>query len=110
MIRRPPRSTLFPYTTLFRSRLVRRAAALGHEQELVLAAAGGVQLDLGGQGAAGVPLVPHGQRRELGGAEVQRGVSVVDAAGDVLLVAAVAQPLLAPLSHHHRGPVVLARG
>src|SRR5690242_21042152 len=24
MIRRPPRSTLFPYTTLFRSRLVRR--------------------------------------------------------------------------------------
>src|SRR5258708_19566384 len=26
MIRRPPRSTLFPYTTLFRSRLVRRRA------------------------------------------------------------------------------------
>src|SRR2546426_5973194 len=25
MIRRPPRSTLFPYTTLFRSHLVRRA-------------------------------------------------------------------------------------
>src|SRR5690348_18008151 len=25
MIRRPPRSTLFPYTTLFRSRRVRRA-------------------------------------------------------------------------------------
>src|SRR5256885_10765218 len=25
MIRRPPRSTLFPYTTLFRSRLVREA-------------------------------------------------------------------------------------
>src|SRR2546428_9131620 len=28
MIRRPPRSTLFPYTTLFRSVLTRRAAAL----------------------------------------------------------------------------------
>src|SRR5258705_10250890 len=28
MIRRPPRSTLFPYTTLFRSRLHRRAVAL----------------------------------------------------------------------------------
>src|SRR5256885_13087780 len=27
MIRRPPRSTLFPYTTLFRSRLQRGAAA-----------------------------------------------------------------------------------
>src|SRR3712207_7354037 len=32
MIRRPPRSTLFPYTTLFRSRIARnieRAAVLG---------------------------------------------------------------------------------
>src|SRR2546430_4376116 len=31
MIRRPPRSTLFPYTTLFRSEPVRvRAVGLGH--------------------------------------------------------------------------------
>src|SRR2546422_4344777 len=33
MIRRPPRSTLFPYTTLFRSRLVRKKTithALSH--------------------------------------------------------------------------------
>src|SRR2546427_7315006 len=29
MIRRPPRSTLFPYTTLFRSICCERAAALG---------------------------------------------------------------------------------
>src|SRR2546430_6172234 len=29
MIRRPPRSTLFPYTTLFRSLISRRAALLG---------------------------------------------------------------------------------
>src|SRR2546425_9107823 len=28
MIRRPPRSTLFPYTTLFRSRLEKRVAEL----------------------------------------------------------------------------------
>src|SRR2546426_2852299 len=28
MIRRPPRSTLFPYTTLFRSRVLRRLEAL----------------------------------------------------------------------------------
>src|SRR3989449_7333910 len=27
MIRRPPRSTLFPYTTLFRSRMLRRSVA-----------------------------------------------------------------------------------
>src|SRR5258708_8576681 len=33
MIRRPPRSTLFPYTTLFRSRLIRKRAKkqLPHE-------------------------------------------------------------------------------
>src|ERR1039457_5129277 len=30
MIRRPPRSTLFPYTTLFRSRIVRR-----HESAII---------------------------------------------------------------------------
>src|SRR3712207_7531532 len=30
MIRRPPRSTLFPYTTLFRSRVRRPCAAVGH--------------------------------------------------------------------------------
>src|SRR2546426_6508869 len=30
MIRRPPRSTLFPYTTLFRSPLLHRAAARRH--------------------------------------------------------------------------------
>src|SRR2546421_4691535 len=31
MIRRPPRSTLFPYTTLFRSRRVRRGGGCGGE-------------------------------------------------------------------------------
>src|SRR3712207_8206728 len=30
MIRRPPRSTLFPYTTLFRSQVERVEAALAH--------------------------------------------------------------------------------
>src|SRR2546422_8495756 len=35
MIRRPPRSTLFPYTTLFRSRDARRrAAALRHQDQV----------------------------------------------------------------------------
>src|SRR3712207_6931159 len=44
MIRRPPRSTLFPYTTLFRSRgQVRHAdVALGGEREEALQAARGV--------------------------------------------------------------------
>src|SRR5256885_9892990 len=31
MIRRPPRSTLFPYTTLFRSVLARMLGGLGHD-------------------------------------------------------------------------------
>src|SRR3712207_8986046 len=33
MIRRPPRSTLFPYTTLFRSTLVANALAGGGDKE-----------------------------------------------------------------------------
>src|SRR2546427_9066430 len=32
MIRRPPRSTLFPYTTLFRSRLVRQKGRVARVQ------------------------------------------------------------------------------
>src|SRR5256885_11932529 len=39
MIRRPPRSTLFPYTTLFRSRLILR------DQSAQQTLAGGVVLD-----------------------------------------------------------------
>src|SRR5258707_3105902 len=36
MIRRPPRSTLFPYTTLFRSPFQRRLAAARHLQHLAV--------------------------------------------------------------------------
>src|SRR3712207_7140862 len=35
MIRRPPRSTLFPYTTLFRSRRLARAVVAQHARDLV---------------------------------------------------------------------------
>src|SRR2546427_10667316 len=35
MIRRPPRSTLFPYTTLFRSKLVRQYTTLASLQEVM---------------------------------------------------------------------------
>src|SRR2546430_12722603 len=38
MIRRPPRSTLFPYTTLFRSDLVRKVAWAGDKLALALEA------------------------------------------------------------------------
>src|SRR2546430_11347741 len=40
MIRRPPRSTLFPYTTLFRSLVVGRGAREQQEQVRVLGARG----------------------------------------------------------------------
>src|SRR3712207_8113531 len=39
MIRRPPRSTLFPYTTLFRSRGARLGEGRGVEHDRVVAAA-----------------------------------------------------------------------
>ena len=42
----------------------------------------GVQLDLGRQVGAGVLLVPHGQRRHLGVAQVEPRVRVVHAAAD----------------------------
>src|SRR3712207_8061230 len=36
MIRRPPRSTLFPYTTLFRSCIKLKIGAINFEEELAL--------------------------------------------------------------------------
>jgi len=92
--------------------LVRRAAALGHEQELVgvLVAGSGVcvQLDLGGQVRAGVLLLPHGQRRVLGVAQVQLRVGVEHALAERKLVGALAEHLLAALAHDDRGARVLA--
>src|SRR3712207_8874886 len=45
MIRRPPRSTLFPYTTLFRSLVVVAAHDVGAAR-LYLAVGGGAHLDV----------------------------------------------------------------
>src|SRR2546430_13753588 len=45
MIRRPPRSTLFPYTTLFRSVVVQGLAGIGVDVEAREVAAGDVQPD-----------------------------------------------------------------
>src|SRR6266550_8519937 len=81
MIRRPPRSTLFPYTTLFRRRPRFVAEALRTDEERLVAAlaARGVErgLDLGGahrlavrSGAAPHPDLLAGDRRRVGGEEV----------------------------------------
>src|SRR3712207_9581471 len=55
MIRRPPRSTLFPYTTLFRSRLFGRAAWVLFG---LLVVAGSVELSLYAVRASGEPFSP----------------------------------------------------
>ena len=89
--------------------LVRRAAALGHEQELVGVAVDRVDLDLRGQVGAGVLLVVHVERRHLRVAQVVVGVGVEDAARDRLVVAAAGEHVLALLAHHDRGAGVLAR-
>src|SRR3712207_7098591 len=57
MIRRPPRSTLFPYTTLFRSGH-RSAPDDGERQQ---AAPGGTDLDLGAHGRADAAVVRSGE-------------------------------------------------
>src|SRR2546428_14172277 len=68
MIRRPPRSTLFPYTTLFRSGLVGEGVAGGLAAVVAVA-----------EGAVGVEgHAPVGRVAELGGGEgVALGVRVV---------------------------------
>src|SRR5256885_8278605 len=45
MIRRPPRSTLFPYTTLFRSVAVVDGAAMGAQRNRLFALRGGLRAD-----------------------------------------------------------------
>src|SRR3712207_3251199 len=69
MIRRPPRSTLFPYTTLFRSVLDRRVEAAGEPDVLVV----DVDVDEPVQGAVGDQAGPQ--------AAVAR-LEVVDHLGD----------------------------
>ena len=67
-----------------------------------------VELDLRRQVGPGVLLLPRGQRRELGVAEVELGVGVVDAARDRLAVVGAGEHALRLLAHHDRGAGVLA--
>src|SRR3712207_7892596 len=59
MIRRPPRSTLFPYTTLFRS--IAGFSTTLRANGLVSVADGKVQLRLTDVGAEGAELPPAGR-------------------------------------------------
>ena len=67
-----------------------------------------VELDLRRQVGAGVLLLPHRQRRELGVAQVELGVGVVHALADPLAVVGAGQHALGLLAHHDRGAGVLA--
>src|SRR3712207_8405746 len=62
MIRRPPRSTLFPYTTLFRSAAVGRRVGLGLDDASAAARRAGAAraADGGGDGAAAARAVVGG--------------------------------------------------
>src|SRR3712207_7215933 len=70
MIRRPPRSTLFPYTTLFRSDreqlevlLVVAASRLGERPVEVLAQRAQAPADLGGGGHGRTPQASSSERQ-----------------------------------------------
>src|SRR3712207_7031178 len=79
MIRRPPRSTLFPYTTLFRSREIRRPVGLldgGVELaplagQLVHPAPQGSYLDCGQDADLCPPVAGHPVRSEEHTSELQ---------------------------------------
>src|SRR3712207_7435675 len=60
MIRRPPRSTLFPYTTLFRSRAAGDAADLDAERAHPAPAAAGHQRDRRDRHRPDLPARPGG--------------------------------------------------
>src|SRR3712207_6880567 len=65
MIRRPPRSTLFPYTTLFRSRrrLGRRDLWWARHRQGPGGARGALRTRLPGAPGQGAHLARHGPRR-----------------------------------------------
>ena len=94
---------------LIKHRLVRRTAALGDEQKIVLHAVGGHQIDLRRQIGAGVDLVPHVERRGLRVAEIFLGVSFIDPLGDMLLVLHAGPHLLALFGEHGGRAGVLAK-
>src|SRR3712207_8225947 len=76
MIRRPPRSTLFPYTTLFRSAICGRRGAPRHPRQLDLAGPDPLGADRALDGAArlereGVVEDPRRPRSEEHTSELQ---------------------------------------
>src|SRR2546425_3298611 len=72
MIRRPPRSTLFPYTTLFRSQLSRLRVEMQQAKDsAVRSAGGGVTVDEGLLRLVGARAELHESRSEEHTSELQ---------------------------------------
>src|SRR5690348_17570958 len=71
MIRRPPRSTLFPYTTLFRSTIYKEIHLLEHSPRIVATATVGGHVHLEVRDAA------SGKRSEEHTSELQSPVHLV---------------------------------
>src|SRR5438094_6545248 len=96
MRRRPPRSTLFPYTTLFRSRVAhqRDVNVIGGRVVLVLVQAGVVLREARGvtDGFAQTHRVREPKRPSGTGASQAVGWSSQNSTHDVVLVIPVAQP------------------
>src|SRR3712207_7865030 len=69
MIRRPPRSTLFPYTTLFRSNLGRRASAFGESNQTPVVLFG--EFVQGGEPVHRAGVAEQNHRGPRGGAAVE---------------------------------------
>src|SRR5256885_12272439 len=61
MIRRPPRSTLFPYTTLFRSELERKSVELAQRMDCVKTTVAGSS-SRSMPAAMDIQVVPHRNR------------------------------------------------
>src|SRR5258708_25566579 len=69
MIRRPPRSTLFPYTTLFRSRYSNGLAAAENRERRTMSSAAGERREIeyavhGGVSLKGHLYAPRGRSEE----------------------------------------------
>src|SRR3712207_7177312 len=73
MIRRPPRSTLFPYTTLFRSKSVRRVAdGPGFQQKVTARAGDALEYEIVVTNTGDVPLNPLSVDDKLAGCALDR--------------------------------------
>src|SRR2546429_7340871 len=72
MIRRPPRSTLFPYTTLFRSvaDIARQRIQIAQVQMANLASSGARRFDGRGDGAGS--RAPRNDKQVAGGCKIDR--------------------------------------